>query len=129
MKKKKRKYKGKRVSKGEKKISQLLDSKNIHYIREKTFEECVSTRNVKLRFDFYLPDYGMLIEYQGQHHYFPVNEYKRAQRAHQKTKVHDRIKKDFISKSDLELVEISYQQYGELEEIIDRIIEVKYADS
>lgn len=120
---KKRKYNGKRVSKGEKKISEFLDNQNIEYIREKTFDSCLSSKNVRLRFDFYLPNYNLLIEFQGQHHYFPVNKGKRAYRVHYKTKQHDQIKKEFVNNSNLRLIEISYDQYSKLDKLLRSIIE------
>lgn len=51
------------MSKGENKIEQILQDNNIKFERQKTFNDC---RNINLlRFDFYLPEFDLLIEYDG----------------------------------------------------------------
>ena len=50
------------MSKGEEKVKSILDKSKISYVREKTFPDF---RNGKLRFDFYLPGFGILIEVDG----------------------------------------------------------------
>ena len=54
------------MSKGEDKVKNILDNARITYVREKTFP---SLRNGKLRFDFYLPELGILIEVDGEQHF------------------------------------------------------------
>ena len=55
---------------GEQKIIEILDSLEIDFETEYSFETC---RNPKtgylLRFDFYLSDYNLLIEYDGKQHF------------------------------------------------------------
>ena len=51
-------------SKGEEKIKLILQQHNIIYEQEKTFSDLPLKR-----FDFYLPDFNLLIEYDGQQHY------------------------------------------------------------
>ena len=53
---------------GEYQIMKLLNENNIKYIKEYSFESCVSDNNVKLRFDFYIEN-KYLIEYDGEQHY------------------------------------------------------------
>jgi hypothetical protein len=59
-----------RSSKGEQKIASILKSMKIKYCTEKTFEDLKD--KILLRFDFYLPEYNLLIEYDGHHHFKPV---------------------------------------------------------
>lgn len=121
--KKKRYYvDGKRSSKGEKEISDILKKYNIFYQKEKTFANCVSARGNCLRFDFYLTDFNILIEYQGQHHYNPVNKYQRAKRVYEQTINHDIIKKNFAAANNIKLVEISHKEYDKIEKIITEIM-------
>jgi hypothetical protein len=54
------------MSKGEEKIMSILDKSKIKYVREKTFPDL---RNGKLRFDFYLPGFGILLELDGLQHF------------------------------------------------------------
>ena len=54
-------------SKGEQKIIQILQENNILFEKEKTFENCFYPDTGGMcRFDFYLPDYNILIEYDGE---------------------------------------------------------------
>lgn len=57
------------ISTGVKRISSILDSLEIVYEKEKKFDTCLSPKGNPLRFDFYLPDYNCLIEYDGQQHF------------------------------------------------------------
>lgn len=54
-------------SRGEYYISVFLTNNHIRFEREKIFADCKDERY--LPFDFYLPDYKVCIEYQGQQHY------------------------------------------------------------
>jgi len=54
-------------SKGEKSLRQFLEKNKIKYITE------YQVPDSKLRFDFYLPDYNLAIEYDGELHYKNTN--------------------------------------------------------
>lgn len=58
-------------SAGEKIINQYLESKHIKFEYPKSFPDLKDIH--KLRYDFYLPDYNILIEYQGMQHIRPMN--------------------------------------------------------
>jgi hypothetical protein len=116
--KKRHYYKGKRISKGEKRIAQFFDLHNIDYVREKTFKDCVNFCGSFLRYDFYLEQFNLLIEYQGQHHEKPVNKYRRAQIVHDKTVKHDTIKEKFALDNRINLIKIYYNDYDKIEDIL-----------
>lgn len=101
-------HRGKRCSKGEKRIAELLDRHNIIYEMEKIFTGCNGLKNKPLRFDFYLPDYNVCIEFQGHHHYNPVHKYNSAKVTHARTVAHDKIKKEWIYNNGIYLIEIPY---------------------
>lgn len=63
------------ISSGESMIENVLKSLNISYIREYKFDDCVSVNNIKLPFDFYLPKYKIVIEYDGRQHYEVVDKF------------------------------------------------------
>ncbi len=115
-------YNGKRCSKGEKEIIDYLISRNILFEREYTFDDCVSPRNHKLRFDFYLSEYGVLIEYQGEHHERPVNKYRRAKKVHEQTVISDQIKKRYLEQHNIPLIELSYRDFKRIREILDQLL-------
>lgn len=57
------------MSKGEELIKHYLDKKGIKYSQEKPVFD------TGLRFDFYLEDLNIVIEFQGKQHYEPVAHY------------------------------------------------------
>jgi hypothetical protein len=57
------------MSKGENKITDLLNQARIYYIREKTFKDL---KHGSFRFDFYIPNLqgrDCIIEFNGEQHY------------------------------------------------------------
>ena len=63
-------------SKGEKEVKKYLNKHNIIFKRQKTFDDCKNPEtNRKLKFDFYLPDYNICIEYDGRQHFVGVNKW------------------------------------------------------
>lgn len=57
-------------SRGEAQIIELLTLNNIKFEQQKTFSSCRFPNSKCLaKFDFYLPDYNLLIEYNGKQHY------------------------------------------------------------
>ena len=93
---------------GEYYIKLILEKYKIKYQKEKKFPECRSPKGYPLRFDFYLEKYNVLIEFQGKHHFEPVNKYYRAKKVTEKIKIHDQIKKEFCQDNNIFLIEISY---------------------
>lgn len=73
-------------------------------IRQKFYEDlCIFSpiKNKKyfLKFDFYLPDYNLCIEYQGQQHYIPVN-YWGGLEGLKRNQEYDLLKKNYCRKSE-----------------------------
>ena len=56
---------------GEISLQKLFDDNLINYVSEKTFKDLKGKKKHKLRYDFYLPDYNILIEYHGSQHFDP----------------------------------------------------------
>lgn len=90
------------------KIIDILEKNKINYSLEKTFESCLSTKGNMLPFDFYLPDYNILIEYDGQQHYqiaFGQDEQKLFLQQE-----NDKIKNNWCKENNIKLIRISYKQ-------------------
>ena len=102
-------------SKGELKIRQLLDNIDIKYVQQKTFSKLKNERGRLLRFDFYLPDYDVCIEYQGTQHFQEV-EYFGGKKYFETLKKHDFLKREFCQKNNIRLIEISFEDYTKLNE-------------
>lgn len=115
-------YKGKRVSKGEQKVAAFLNKNKIIFIQEYSFPDLLSKKNKRLRFDFFIPSFNLLIEVQGEHHYKPVNQYRRAKRVHQQTVFHDNLKQDYCLKNSIRFLRIPYTEFDKIEETLITII-------
>lgn len=99
-------------SSGEMRIRNILNSKNVTYIQEKRFKDCKDKK--PLPFDFYLPGYNLIIEFDGQHHYFPIH----GEENHRATTLHDKIKDDYCRTHGIELLRIPYWDGDNIEKII-----------
>lgn len=105
-----------RKSKGEQQIKKLLDLYSIKHIPQFIFKDCKDKR--PLPFDFYLPDFNICIEYQGEQHYkkgfaYFIKIYKDVIQANKKyilLKKHDYIKKYYCKKHNIKLIEIKYNE-------------------
>lgn len=103
-----------KMSKNERKISNYLNSKHIKNIYQHRFNDCRG--RIPLPFDFYLPDYNVCIEYDGEQHfkildYIGENEYN-------KTLHHDQIKTNYCKQNNIKLLRIPYTEANNIEEIL-----------
>lgn len=92
-------------SKGEEIIFNFLEKSNIKFIKEKTFNNCKD--KVKLRFDFYLPEHNMCIEFDGIGHYRAQSNWG-GEKAFLKQKKRDKIKDQYCKNSNIKLIRIPY---------------------
>jgi len=108
-------------SKGENKIQYFLKKKIINFSRQKKFKDCINPKtNNLLRFDFYLPDYNLLIEYDGEQHYIFSGYY--TEENFYKIKIFDKIKDNYCKKNNINLLRISYKNFNNIHEIIENYI-------
>lgn len=100
-----------KMSHGEKKIYAWLKENGFNFIQQKTFDDC--RRKKLLPFDFYLPDYNMCIEYDGEQHFMPV-EYFGGINKFLKQVETDNIKTEYCNKNCIQLLRIKYDQNIEM---------------
>ena len=106
-------------SKGEKIIRKYLESNNINFIYQKTFNNC---KNKKLLpFDFYVPYKNLLIEYDGIQHFKVIN-YFGGRKGFQNLKKNDEIKNKFAKENNIKLLRIPYYQFNNIISKLDKII-------
>ena len=99
-------------SRGEREISNYLIRRNVDYIPQHTFDNC---RNKKtLPFDFYLPEYNVCIEYDGEQHYRPVDHFG-GENGFMQRKSNDSIKTSYCNLNNIQLLRIRYDQDVETE--------------
>jgi hypothetical protein len=107
-------------SKGEKTVEQTLQELNVAYLKQYTFYDC---RDKKLLpFDFYLPNLNKCIEYDGQHHYYPVTfngvSKEKAQDKHINTVRHDNIKNEYCKDKNIDILRIPYYNFKDIEVMV-----------
>ena len=88
-------------SKNERLVSIILTKINENYITQKEFSDCRIKQ--PLPFDFYLPQYNMVIETHGVQHYEEVKFY----RTNEHTLKSDRIKKKYCKDNNIQYCEIN----------------------
>ena len=106
-------------SKGETEIEKFLLNKSIEYIPQKTFDGLVGLGNGLLSYDFYLPTYNLLIEYQGQFHDGSTTSKIQTKSQLKKQQEHDRRKRNYAKNHNIELIEIWYWDFDNIEQILE----------
>lgn len=105
---------------GEYLIIKCLDKYNIEYKQQYRISECRYKR--PLPFDFYLPKYNLLIEFDGWQHYHMTN--KDTQETFQLRKTRDQIKTDYCKNNNIDLLRISYLERDNIEEILKEHLKI-----
>ena len=112
-----------RFSRGESAIFNFLKVKSINFETQKSFNDC---RNPKTRallfFDFYLPDYNVLIEYDGQQHFVKTKDrsFWMSQKDIQGIKYRDSIKNKYAKRKTIKLIRIKYTKFNKIDEILEK---------
>ena len=105
-------------SKGEKNIRLFLKKNKISYIKQFVFEDCKDKR--VLPFDFYLPDYNIIIEFDGIQH-FEIRDIFGEDNFIQ-TQKHDIIKNDYCKNNNIHLLRIKYTEINNINKILEKKI-------
>ena len=74
-----------------------------------------------LPFDFYLPDYNILIEFDGKQHYV-IESFGKDLDTFISIKIRDTIKNIYCDKNNLNLIRIPYWEINNIEEILNNKI-------
>lgn len=105
-----------KISSGERIVANILSNMEIEFETEYTFSECKDVR--ALPFDFYIPKYNTVIEYNGRQHYCPI-EYFGGEEQFVKQTLHDSLKRDYCTKNNIIYIEIPYYySYDEITETL-----------
>lgn len=103
---------------GEKYLVLLFIKNNIKFESEKTFSDLKNILN--LRFDFYLPNYNMLIEYQGEQHFLKKEDNMFCS---SNQKYRDNLKYEYAKNNNINVIYFTlnkraYRVYGYFTEVI-----------
>lgn len=109
--------------KGEVKISNYFNNNDINYESQKSYEDLFGVGGRKLRYDFYLPDFDLLIEYQGNFHDGSsfVGDFFTKERLEIQQE-HDERKRKYAKKHNIKLLEIWYWDFDNIEKILNNNI-------
>lgn len=99
------------ISKGESRILEILEEEGVEFSREYTIPSVIN----KYRFDFYLPEYKLLIEYHGIQHYEPIDYFGGVDTL-EYIQANDQNKRILAKASGHILLEIKYDVYESLSE-------------
>lgn len=105
-----------RKSFGEKRIQMFLEENKIEFVPQKQFDDLLGVHGHNLSYDFYLPIYNLLIEYQGQFHDGTVVMQSNRKRKIQQE--HDMRKAEYAKMNNIELLEIWYWDYKNIKSIL-----------
>lgn len=106
------------LSRGERQIKSWLDRNQILYEPQKTYEGLYGVKDGLLSYDFYLKDYNMLVEYQGEFH--DGTAYQQTEEEFQIQQEHDFRKKQYAINHNINLLEIWYWDYDNISNILER---------
>ena len=109
---------------GESNIAKILSENNIYFISQKQFENGIyEETNGKMRFDFYLPKFNRIIEFDGIQHFKSLGGWNDEKNLNL-IKQRDNIKNEYCKKNNIPLVRIPYWERDNI--TLDMIMGDKY---
>ena len=106
------------ISYGERIVSKALTECGIPFSTQKTFPSLTGLGGGYLRYDFYVEDLGVLIEYDGVQHERPVAHFDRTRDSFKNRKEHDRRKTEYARKNGYKLLRLEKEDLPNLEQLI-----------
>ena len=111
-----------KMSKNEQIIKNILEDLSVNFVYQKTFSDCKSTTSPKLlSFDFFLPDNGILIEFDGEQHATHVPFFHSKERFEQQ-QTHDKLKNEYAISNNYVLLRSTKRTAHIKKIIIDMIV-------
>lgn len=107
----------KNVSKGHLKVREYLNTTNLIFEEEKKFPKL---KNIQpLRFDFYIEELNIAIEFNGKQHYEPIDLFG-GKVSYKKQVVNDNLKRKFCKANNIKLIEIGYFDIMNIQKILSK---------
>ena len=107
---------------GEKNVIKYLEEHQIDFIPQYTFDNCQYIK--QLHFDFYLPNYNACVEFDGIHHYKPVDFAGKgmewAKEQFEYVLLRDQIKNEYCKDNNIPLCRIKYTQ--DIKSVLDNFL-------
>jgi len=120
------KVKRPRISSGEKAIKMFLVTRNIRFDHDKEYEGLFNPlTNCRLRFDFFLPDHKIAIEFDGRQHFQHVKEFHYAGSSSLESQQYrDEEKDKFCKRKKIRMIRISYKEYKSINQILSSALNI-----
>lgn len=115
------------ISRGEERIREYFENSGIEYEDQKKFDGLVGYGR-QLSYDFYVKSKNLLVEFQGRQHYFPVKKFG-GEKKFLKQQEYDDRKRKYAKDNNIRLLEISYKDYDEIENILNKELHCNYFSS
>ncbi len=111
-------------SKGVKIIEEFLLRHDIVFVREKSFLGCEYKK--LLRYDFYIPNHNLLIEFDGSQHFEFIEHLHKTTDRFEVQVLRDSIKTKYALDNDINLIRIKYNQIIDIPKILSNAISATY---
>jgi len=108
-----------KFSQGEKQIEKFLTDNNIIFIYQKIFKDLKGMKGGYLKFDFYIPENNLCIEYDGEQHFDTTSKYWSNSIVE-----NDNKKNLYCRENNIQLLRISYLDKDRIEEIISSMLAI-----
>jgi hypothetical protein len=118
-------YKYSKKSIGETLIKDYLLKNNIEFISQKTFSGCVFKN--RLRFDFFLPNYNTVIEFDGGQHFKSIDWFG-GESEFINIKIRDSIKNKYCLNNNIKLIRIPFFDMGNINKILSNSLTINLND-
>lgn len=110
------------MSKIEDRFEQIFISAGVKYVREKTFP---SLKNGILRYDFFLPDLGVLVEVDSMLHFKPIPKFHKTKTDFTHAQQNDRLKNSYALSHNLKLFRVPEWEFSNVNTLAD-ILQEKF---
>jgi hypothetical protein len=112
---------------GEQTIMRWLTNRNIEYVHEKSFSDCVNPlTNKRLKFDFFVPSKNLLIEYDGAQHFYAgrvmAGQHTTTEQDLKDIQFRDGLKNEYSKNKNITLCRIPYTEQESIPIILENII-------
>lgn len=105
---------------------QVLQKYNILFIPQMKYDGLIGLGGGNLSYDFYLPDYNILIECQGIQHREYTKGFHKTKKDFEKQLEHDLRKREYAKQHNIKLLEIWYYELDKIEDILIKELELQY---
>lgn len=104
----------------------ILQKYNKLFIPQKTFNNLLGLGGGNLSYDFYLPDYNLLIECQGIQHESYTKGFHKTKKDFERQLEHDKRKREYSKQHNIKLLEIWYYDMNNIEDILIKELNLEY---